>query len=640
MDRRTFLKNTAVATSSLLLLPGAIGCTRTSAHAADRARMVDLTVKLLEQWCRGLVAHQTYTPDNFITHGGIFSPGDDAYLGRSADSIFPLLWMAKHTGDQKYVDAAKLVYEWEQNNCWHDELGCWFNNPNMPESWKGITVFAAMTKYEAITYYPDLLGEEIIREWKARLYRASEYMYQTLTMNFGNINYPAFGTFAFYSLGKLFNEPRYFKRAEELAEGLSKYFLDDGLFYGEGTRFPNEYGQYPVDIGYNVEESLPALAYYARLSGNRQLYDKVLKSKKAHLEFMLPNGGWDNSWGTRNFKWTLWGSRTSDGCHPGYYMMANEEPVFAEAVYRNLRCLEDCTYENLLHGGPHEFIEGVPPSIHHTFNHAKALVNLLLVTEPDVPYVDRVLPREKVYGTKHFKSVDTILFSKGSWRGTVTAYAMNYRATGTINGHASGGALTMLYNMKQDIVSASSMIEYQRWEQFNMLDEALVEHFMDLTPRLELRIGDNLVFRNICDHGSKLTTTERDDELLISAKSRLVDGNQVSPAAGSPEVSIDYIIKGDVFTIEISMDRAVSDGKLQFVYPVVSSGNDQIRIGNQQLERRSAKGTLTVTSNQKMETLLPEGKRVYNFVPGLQAYPLVFDGSELHREKLVLHFAV
>jgi hypothetical protein len=32
-------------------------------------------------------------------------------------------------------------------------------------------------------------------------------------------------------------------------------------------------------------------------------------------------------------------------------MMANEEPVFAEAVYRNLRCLEDCTYENLLHGG-------------------------------------------------------------------------------------------------------------------------------------------------------------------------------------------------------------------------------------------------------------------------------------------------
>ncbi len=114
--------------------------------------------------------------------------------------------MAKHTGDHKYVEAAKMLYDWEQNNCWSEELGCWFNNPNMPESWKGITVFAVMTKYEAIVYYSELLGEETIKEWKARLYQASEYLYQTLTINFGNINYPAFGTLAFYSLGKLFNE--------------------------------------------------------------------------------------------------------------------------------------------------------------------------------------------------------------------------------------------------------------------------------------------------------------------------------------------------------------------------------------------------------------------------------------------------
>ena len=640
MDRRTFLKNTAVATSSLLLLPGAMGCMRTPSHTADRARMVALTEKLLEQWCRGLVAHQTYTPDNLITHGGIFSPGDDAYLGRSADSIFPLLWMAKHTGDPKYVDAAKLVYDWEQNNCWHEELGCWFNNPNMPDSWKGITVFAAMTKYEAITYYPELLGEETIREWKDRLYRASEYLYDTLTINFGNINYPAFGTFAFYSLGKLFDEPRYIQRAQDLAEGLFPYFLEDGLFYGEGTRVPNAFGQYPVDIGYNVEESLPALAYYARLTDNRELYDKVLHAKRAHLEFMLPNGGWDNSWGTRNFKWTLWGSRTSDGCHPGYYMMANEEPVFAEAVYRNLRCLEDSTYNDILHSGPHEFVEGVPPSMHHTFNHAKALVNLLLVDQPDIPHADRLLPREKEYGTKHFKTVDTMLFSKGSWRGTVTAYAMNYRATGTINGHASGGALTLLYNMKQDLVSASSMIEYQRWERFNMLDEALVEHFMDLTPRLELRIGEDLVFRNICDHRAVLRASEHGDELVISAKSRLVDGDQVAPEGGSPEVSIDYIIKNDVFTMEVALDRAVTEGELRFIYPVIASGNDRITPGEQRFVRRTDKGTLTVTSNQRMGNPLPAGKRVYNFVPGLQAYPLVFDGSRLHREKLVLSFSV
>jgi len=640
MDRKTFLKSTATATSSLLFLPAALRGAGMNVLFLGNDRINKLTVKLLEQWCQGLVALQTYSPDNKITHGGIYSPGDDAYPGRSADSIFPLLWMAKHTGDHKYVEAAKLVYDWEQNNCWHEELGCWFNNPNMPDSWKGITVFAAMTKYEAITYYPELLGEEAIKEWKARLYRASEYLYETLTIDFGNINYPAFGTLAFYSLGKLFNEDRYIRRAEDLAEGLFPYFLDDGLFFGEGTRFPNEHGQYPVDLGYNVEESLPALALYARLVNNEVLYDKVLHSKKVHLEFMLPNGGWDNSWGTRNFKWTLWGSRTSDGCHPGYYLMANEEPVFAEAVYRNLKCLEASTHDNLLHSGPHEFIEGIPPSTHHTFNHAKALVNLLLTEKPDMPYTDNVLPREKVYGTKRYDSIDTIIFSKGSWRGTVTAYAMNYRATGTINGHASGGALSMLYNMKQDMVSASSMIEYQRWERFNMLDEALVEHFMDLTPRLELRLGADQIFRNICDHRAKMTSAENGDELIISTRSRLVDGNQVAPADSSPEVSIDYIIRNDVFAVEISMDAPVSNGKLQFIYPVVCSGKDEISIGDHRFVRRTNKGALTVTSNYKQEPILPENKRVYNFVPGLQAYPLVFDGSDLHREKLVLQFAV
>jgi hypothetical protein len=170
---------------------------------------------------------------------GIYSPGDEAYLGRSADALYPFLWMAKHTNDKKYVKAARKVYAWEQNNCWSEELGCWFNDPNRPNSWKGITVFAAMTKYEAIKYYPDLLGEETINEWKTRLYRASEYLYQTLDIHFGNINYPAYGTLAFYSLGKLFDEPRYIRRAGEIAGGLPAYFTPDGLFYGEGGRAGN-----------------------------------------------------------------------------------------------------------------------------------------------------------------------------------------------------------------------------------------------------------------------------------------------------------------------------------------------------------------------------------------------------------------
>jgi hypothetical protein len=638
MKRRTFVKNTLTATSSLFFLPAVWQCTGTNSLSSDHERITELAIKLLEQWCQGLVAHQTYSPDNPITHGGIYSPGDDAYPGRSADAVLPLLWMAKHTNDSKYAEAAKLVYDWEQHNCWSEELGCWFNDPNRPNSWKGITVFAAMTKYEAIEYYPELLGEETIKEWKARLCRASEYLYQTLDINFGNINYPAYGTLAFYSLGKLFNEARYINRAKELASGLLAYFTADGLFFGEGGRVGNADGQYPIDLGYNVEESLPALALYSILAGNRELYDKVLESKRAHLEFMLPNGGWDNSWGTRSFKWALWGSRTSDGCHPGYYALANDEPVFAEAVYRNLKCLEASTANNLLHGGPHEFIHGVAPSIHHTFNHAKALVNLLHTKAPDIPYSDDVLPREKEYGIKKFDSINTILFAKGVWRGTVTAYNVPYKDEK--NGHASGGALTLLYHIQNEIISAASMTEYQRWERFNMLDDNLVENFMNLTPRLELTMDDNRVYRNISDHKAKISLKETGDELIVSTQSQLVDGDNIAPEEGTPDVFIDYKIKNDVFSIEVALDKPVLKGNLRFIFPVVCSGHDQIILSDNNFKITNNKGTLTIQSNYKLDTLLPKNQRVYNFVPGLQAFPLIIDGSAFYKKKLVLSFSV
>lgn len=76
---------------------------------------------------------------------------------------------------------------------------------------------------------------------------------------------------------------------------------------------PYKNGCLPVDLGYNIEESLPNLAYYALMADNQELLAIVERSMNTHLEFMLPDGAWDNSWGTRSFKWTYWGGRTSDG---------------------------------------------------------------------------------------------------------------------------------------------------------------------------------------------------------------------------------------------------------------------------------------------------------------------------------------
>ena len=108
-----------------------------------------------------------------------------------------------------------------------------------------------------------------------------------------------------------------------------------------------------MDLGYNVEESLQALVMYGKLSGNHEVLETVNQMLAAHLEFMLPDGAWDNSWGTRNFKWTYWGSRTSDGCQTAYALMADNDARYYKAAIRNTQLMQRCTYNGLLTGGPH-----------------------------------------------------------------------------------------------------------------------------------------------------------------------------------------------------------------------------------------------------------------------------------------------
>lgn len=86
---------------------------------------------------------------------------------------------------------------------------------------------------------------------------------------------------------------------------------------------------------------MPNLAYYALMVNDRELLSIVERSMNTHLEFMLPDGAWDNSWGTRSFKWTYWGGRTSDGFMGGYYAMAAHHPEYLEAIRRNIQLLKN-----------------------------------------------------------------------------------------------------------------------------------------------------------------------------------------------------------------------------------------------------------------------------------------------------------
>lgn len=91
------------------------------------------------------------------------------------------------------------------------------------------------------------------------------------------------------------------------------------------------------------------MVYYALMAKDTDLLTLVDRSMATHLEFMLPDGAWDNSWGTRRIlNGTLLGGRTSDGFMGCYYAMAAQHPEYLEAIHRNIQLLKKATSEGLL----------------------------------------------------------------------------------------------------------------------------------------------------------------------------------------------------------------------------------------------------------------------------------------------------
>ena len=380
MQRKDFIQLSTLAALGLSLPATAmLSSCSDSAFTGHSPQFRKLCFDLLKDWCDGMINVQIMDPSDSTIHGMLKCPACDVVHARLLDAVYPFLYMAKETGEQKYLDAGIAAFEWGENVTGPD--GSWTVIPN-PKSWKGITVFGAISLAEALKYHGDLLDEERRQKWMDRLSRAGDFVYKLFpSIDATNVNYGATNIYALNLIGKLLEKPEYIKRSKKLAEEVKTYFTQPNfLLYGEikpSVHKLSAKGLHGIDLGYNVEESLNAIVMYAVQEKDEELLQILIKSLNGHLEFMLPDGGWDNSWGTRQFKWTYWGSRTSDGCSPAFSMMANYNPAFGTAAVRNTELLSRCTGDGLLHGGPHYVSHGIKPCVHHTFAHAKPLSFLL-----------------------------------------------------------------------------------------------------------------------------------------------------------------------------------------------------------------------------------------------------------------------
>ena len=629
--RRELLRLSSAGAAGLgmqLAFPQLTAAAEVNSEAGDLKTAEErLYSDLLQTWCDGMIARQITGMDNPAFRGGLLCEACGLIHGRCGDSVYPLLRVAHSTGKAKYLRAALDVHEWSERAVSRED-GSWVNDVSL-SPWQGITVFHAIALAEALEHHGDVLDVAVRKRWTERLARAAKFLDGFITIETGNINYPATASLAFVLCGKVLGDEHYVERGRGLAHEVLAQFTPDGFLFGEGhpLRGVTAKGCRPVDLGYNVEESLPSLALYALLTNDQVVRDQVLLAMKTHLEFMLPDGVWDNSWGTRNYKWTWWGSRTSDGCHPGMVLMAKYDPRFREAARRNAELMAACTHQGLLYGGPDYFVHGDPACIHHTFTHAKALAAVLDRGGFEEPGGDRPkLPRDEAYGLKTFSVIGTRLAAIGPWRATVTDYDWEYvedvqagSGGGSGGGHASSGALSMLYHMEVGPILVASMTKYAMIEISNQQQYRDGAH-MTLTPRIEC--ADKETYTSLDDLKAVVTASTNGGEIVFDARGRLLTTGHKPVPSGDVSYHLGYRLSEAGVEISASVSGR-GPAPMKLIVPVIARNDENFNQPDSRTVRiAKAKGTLTVRTDSAEGFGSVPKERTFNLVPGFEAIPL------------------
>jgi hypothetical protein len=630
MTRRSFVRLSAASAATL-----GLGVSHSSASFAERQSGISpalsgelLFSSLLQSWCDGLLKHQIEDSQGDALRGGLLCPACGIIHGRCGDAVYPLLHLAHTTGASRYIEAAIRAHEWSQRQVSRDD-GSWVNDVTL-SSWKGITVFHAIALGEALEHHGVVLDAKTRNQWRDRLAKAAKFLDGFINIETGNINYPVTSSYCFALCGQVLEEHRYIDRGREMAHAALNYFTPQHILFGEGHPLNDvsPKGCRPVDLGYNVEESLPALSLYSILTGDSVVRDKVVDALRTHMEFMLPDGAWDNSWGSRNYKWSWWGSRTSDGCQPAYVLLSNLEPRFLEVARRNTQLMADCTHDGLLYGGPDYFKHGDFPCIHHTFTHAKAIATALDRGKMELKSTERYsLPRDEAYTVKSFPEIGTYLASVGDWRATVTENDWEYiekvqsGSGGAGGGHATGGALSILFHKNLGPILTGSMTDYQLVEISNQQTFRDAPH-MTLTPRVEC--AGTQVYTSLNDLSASLRVNTVAEGTTFAVTGRLQTTTHQRPIHGDTHYHLEYHILSEQVEIVVRLDSAVAlPAPANFILPVISQSEEQVKILDaKSVEIKKAHGHLVIHTDSAAGFLTIPSERTFNLVPGFECLPL------------------
>ena len=417
-------------------------------------------------WCDALVRAQI-TDERDANYGGFRCESCDSTHGRADNALYPFVTAYSLTKEQKYLSAAKRLLAFRRKLT--QPSGAVQNDFASP--WEGITAFSAIGLIKTLLYYSAILPEDFRREIEICAKDSVRWVHEKMVLGFpAYINYYCAAALVNALSYTYYHDEAYAARSRELLAYCMGLFTENGLLAGEGKphddRSPK--GCLPIDIGYIAEESLPCLVHAATLLKDEAILAALTEHARKFLDFMLPDGGWDNSFGVRNNKWTYYGSRTSDGCIGAFTELASRDPIFQEAAERTYEILNKCTREGVLYGGPAYYENGQKPCIHHTFCHAAALADALHA-EIEEGKERLSLPSERAgIWYKHYPEINSYKVRAGSYLTTLSAY--DYATHHFTNGaaHAGGGMISFLYKDGVGPIVAGSIYDYKLTEPNNM----------------------------------------------------------------------------------------------------------------------------------------------------------------------------
>lgn len=557
---------------------------------------------MLRAMCDAMMRVQVKgTHDSFLD-GSLLCPACLKLHGRAADAMEPLLEEARLSGDMRYRDAAEALFGWIEQTMSQPD-GSWKND--VDSDWKGITVFTSIMLEHVLSYYGDLLHEDVRNTIGLRLRKSADYLYAVagaLTRN--NINYPLSNALALWRLGKYYQEEQYLRKSEELEALAFQVVTNHGLLYGEGVprerRSPK--GCYPIDPGYDFEETIPSLVELAVCKQDARLLELSTRLMREQLRFLLPDGGIDNSWGTRNFKWTWWGSRTSDGPGEALLLLSKQDKRFLGPLVQNIRAMQTCMQQGLLAGGPDYQRAGEKACVHHTFTHAKVLAAIIRDGGGKAIDFDAPLPngygRYEEEGISFYDECDTYVAVKGRMSATITGYDWSYIP----GGHASGGTISLLYHSLYGPILVAGMCSYFLKEKNNMQVPREKPNHVCATPRL--RMGD---FSSMYD--SRAVLQEKGG--VITVQGRLT--NQEGRQADKGTYAFTYRMEPDALEIQTEVQDATLVLPIA-CHSIVSHEAHRIVLSRGENE-------VVVTSENELH--LPfEEELCFNLSPGLLLAPV------------------